>query len=709
MQCLPGQAGANTRRPQAAMNAALISFQNTLAPLRRYMPGGDAGLALCVLFQLSILILPMPTFLLDMALALSFIASILILLISLSLERPLDFSSLPTLLLLTTILRLSLNVATARLILSRGSEGPYAAGQVVAAFGGFLMGGDLVVGAIVFAMLLVVNFIVITKGSGRIAEVSARFYLDSMPGKQMAIDADLSSGTIDEPTARRRRQELSEEAGFYGAMDGASKFVRGDAIAALVITAINIIGGLAIGTIRAHMPLADAMSTFTTLTVGDGLVSQVPALLVSTAAGIVVAKGGSEGRMHGKLAMQLGSSPSALAIAAATAGLLALLPGLPTLPFLAASALAGTGAWQRFQARAAEQAAAVPVAPVAEANPSPLSAMDVVRVELGYGLLDLANGVTKQLPDQIKRLRRALAADFGFVLPSVRIQDNVELEPFAYVVAVKEIAAGKGELRPRQMLAISPGDDAVPLPGERTLEPTFGLPAFWIEPGLADNARAANWTVVDPATVLTTHLAEVVKENIPEFLSYPETQKLLSGLPADQQKLVADLIPGTISTGTLQRVLQTLLAERVSIRDMGTILEAVQEAGASNLKSVPQITAHVRARLARQISEALTGPAGHIPVLILSPEWDDTLSSALTGPPEDRQLALGADRLREFLDRVKAVTETATLAGEQPVLLTNMAVRPHVHAILDRMRLNLAVVAQVEIHRRAKVKVVGTV
>jgi flagellar biosynthesis protein FlhA len=644
-----------------------------------------------------------------MALAVSFVSSILILLISLSLERPLDFSSLPTLLLLTTILRLSLNVATARLILSHGAEGPYAAGQVVAAFGSFLMGGDLVVGAIVFAMLLVVNFIVITKGSGRIAEVSARFYLDSMPGKQIAIDADLSSGMIDEPIARRRRQELSEEAGFYGAMDGASKFVRGDAIAALIITVINIAGGLAMGTIRAHMTLRDALSAFTTLTVGDGLVSQIPALLVSTAAGIVVAKGGSEGRMHGKLAHQLGARPSALAIAAATAGLLALLPGLPALPFLAASALAGAGAWRRFQADAAEQAAAVPAAPAAEANASPLSAMDVVRIELGYGLLDLANGVSRQLPDQIKRLRRALATDFGFVLPSVRIQDNVVLEPFAYVVAVKEISAGKGELRPGLMLAISPGDEAAPLPGERTLEPTFGLPAYWIEPGLADNARASSWTVVDPAMVLTTHLAEVVKENIPEFLSYAETQKLLSGLPVEQHKLVTDLIPGTISTGTLQRVLQTLLAERVSIRDMGTILEAVQEACANGLKSVPQIGAHVRTRLARQISEALTGPAGHIPVLTLSPEWDDTLAAALTGPADDRQLALGADRLRDFLDRVKLVAETATQGGEQPVLLTNLAVRPHIHAIIDRIRLNLPVVAHAEIHRRAKVKIVGTV
>src|SRR6195952_209666 len=328
---------------------ALDSLLSVLGPFRRLMPGGDIGLALCVLFQLSILIMPIPTFLLDMALALSFIASILILLISLRLERPRDFSSLPTLLLLTTILRLSLNVATARLILSHGNEGPYAAGQVVAAFGTFLMGGDVVVGGIVFAMLLLVNFIVIAKGSSRIAEVAARFYLDSMPGKQMAIDADLSTGTIDEPTARIRRAELSEESGFYGAMDGASKFVRGDAICALIITLINIFGGIGMGLIRAHMTIENALSTYTTLTIGDGLVSQIPALLVSTAAGLVVSKGAIEGKMHGKLASQLGNSANPLLMASAAAGILALLPGLPTMPFLLVSGLAGAAGGARVQ------------------------------------------------------------------------------------------------------------------------------------------------------------------------------------------------------------------------------------------------------------------------------------------------------------------------------------------------------------------------
>jgi flagellar biosynthesis protein FlhA len=685
------------------------SLLSTLAPLRRLTPGGDVGLALCVLFQLAILIMPIPTFLLDMALALSFIASILVLLISLSLERPLDFSSLPTLLLLTTILRLSLNVATARLILSHGSQGPYAAGRVVAAFGSFLMGGDLVVGAIIFSMLLMVNFVVITKGSSRIAEVAARFYLDAMPGKQMAIDADLSTGTIDEPTARKRRAELSEEAGFYGAMDGASKFVRGDAISALVITLINIFGGLAMGLLRAHMTVDDALATFSTLTIGDGLVSQIPALLVSTAAGIVVSKGAIEGKMHGKLASQLGSSVNPLMMASAAAGILALLPGLPTMPFMAVSALAGAAAWQRFNARRAALAAAVPVVQPPEAGPPMVSLLDVVRVELGYGLLELASGMGQQIPEQIKRLRRALATELGFVLPSVRIQDNVELDPYNYVFSLKEISAGTGELRPLMMLAISPGEQAPPLPGERTVEPTFGLPACWIAPSLADQARSANWTVVDPATVLTTHLAEVVKENIAEFLSYTETQKILAALPQEQQKLVADLIPATITVGALQRVLQTLLAERISIRDMSTILEAVQEACASNMKSISSIVAHVRTRLSRQISDSLIGPGGYVAVIVLSPEWEDTLSGSLVGPPEDRQLALGQEKLRDFLERIRAVVDAASGGGEKPALLTSMQVRHHVHSIIDRIRMNIPVIAQAEIHRRARVKVVGTI
>ena len=583
-----------------------------LGPLRKFMPGGDVGLALCVLFQLSILILPIPTFLLDMALALSFIASILILLVSFSLERPLDFSSLPTLLLLTTILRLSLNVATARLILSHGNEGPYAAGQVVAAFGTFLMGGDVVVGAIVFAMLLLVNFIVITKGSSRIAEVSARFYLDSMPGKQMAIDADLSSGIIDEPTARIRRGELSEESGFYGAMDGASKFVRGDAICALIITLINIFGGLAMGLVRAHMSIDSALATYTTLTVGDGLVSQIPALLVSTAAGIVVSKGAIEGKMHGKLASQLGSNANPLMIASAAAGVLALLPGLPTLPFLVVSLVSGIGGV------ASVQGPRPPNWPKRFLSCHPrttvcrrLAMLDVVRVELGYGLLDLASGGAQQFRSKSSacggRWRRI------WDLPCLRcaFRTTWSLIPTATCSRLRKSRRERANSAPddagHQSREITPSPWQAKKPPNRPSGfPPAGLPQPW-----RSRPAPQNWTVVDPATVLTTHLAEVVKENIAEFLSYTETQKILAGLPNEQQKLVADLVPSVITVGGLQRVLQMLLAERISIRDMPTILEAVQEACAGNGKSVGAIVAHVRTRLSRQISDSLIGPSGY--------------------------------------------------------------------------------------------------
>ena len=424
----------------------------------RYLPGSDIGLAVGVVALLSVLILPLPTVLLDFGLAMSITAAVLVLMVALFLHRPLDFTSFPTLLLLTTLLRLSLNVAVTRLILSHGNEGPLAAGHVVAAFGGFLMGGDVVIGLIVFGILLVVNFMVITKGSGRIAEVAARFSLDAMPGKQMAIDADLSSGLIDQNVARKRRKELEEESGFYGAMDGAAKFVRGDAIAGLIITVINIIGGLAIGLIRHGMPFADAAATFTTLTVGDGLVSQIPALLVSTAAGIVVTKGGIEGSADAALVRQLGGNPKPLAMAAGAAAVLALLPGLPMLPFMALAGLAGGGAWLRhkYPPTAADTVAAAVATVPSEPPIADALRMDMMRLELGYGLLALAGGDSPRLTEQIKGLRRAIASEMGFVLPPVRIQDNMQLPADSYVIRVKEIEAGKGELRPNMLLAMDP-------------------------------------------------------------------------------------------------------------------------------------------------------------------------------------------------------------------------------------------------------------
>ncbi|MBW4093307.1 MAG: flagellar biosynthesis protein FlhA [Proteobacteria bacterium] len=679
-----------------------------LASLRRYAPGTDIGLALGVVALLSVLVLPLPAALLDVGLALSITASVLVLMVALFLVRPLDFTSFPTLLLLTTLLRLSLNVATTRRILSHGNQGPLAAGHVVAAFGGFLMGGDIVIGLIVFAILLVVNFTVITKGSGRIAEVAARFSLDAMPGKQMAIDADMSAGLIDEKVARKRRRELEQESGFYGAMDGAAKFVRGDAIAGLIITSINIIGGLTIGMVQHGMSFADAADSFTRLTVGDGLVTQIPALLVSTAAGIVVTKGGMEGTADAALISQLGGSPKPLAMAAGAAVVLALLPGLPALPFLGIAGLAGGGAWLRFKHPPVVADETPPVAVLPTEPPIGDSLrLDLIRLELGYGLLALAGGDTPRLTEQIKSLRRSIASEMGFVLPPVRIQDNMQLPADVYSIRVKEIEAARGELRPTMLLAMNPNGGMPDLPGERTTEPAFGLPALWIAPEAKEEALFRGCTVVDPPSVLTTHLTEAVRETMAELLSYAETQKLLEELPREQQKLVADLIPAQASVGLVQRVLAGLLAERVSIRDLGTILEGIQEAGPQ--RPMPAILAHVRARLARQISDAQTGPAGYIPLVTLSPQWEGAFADALTGPAEDRQLAMAPTQLQEFMQRLRTVFDAAGADGDAPVLLTSGGIRLHVRAIVDRIRPNTPVLAQAEIFPRARIRTVGTI
>ncbi len=677
--------------------------------LRRAQPGNDVTLALGVVALLVVLVVPLPTALLDLGLAISITISVLVLMTALFLRRPLDFTSFPTLLLLTTLLRLALNVATTRTVLTHGHEGPLAAGHVVSAFGGFLMGGDVVVGLIVFAILLVVNFMVITKGSGRIAEVAARFSLDALPGKQMAIDADLSAGSIDEAEARRRRRELEEETGFYGAMDGAAKFVRGDAIAGLIITFINLLGGMAIGVARHGMAFGDAAQTFSLLTVGDGLVSQIPALLVSVAAGIVVTKGNTEGTADQMLVGQLGAGPKPLAIAAGAAGVMALLPGMPMLPFLALAGAAGAAAWARQKALDAPPATAD--APAAAADP-PIAEtlrMDLLRLELGYGLLSLAAGDAPRLTEQIKGLRRSIAQEMGFVLPSVRIQDNLSLSPDTYAIRVKEIEAGRGRLRPPLVLAIDPAGGVPDLPGERCNEPTFGLPALWIEEARREEALARGCTVVDAAGVVATHLTEMVRENMAELLSFAETQKLLDDLPAEHRKLVADLVPAMIGVGGIQRVLQALLAERVSIRDLPTILEGIQEASAAGARSVPGILAIVRARLARQLSDAARGAAGHVPMVTLSGDWEVAFTEALVGPPEERQLAMAPSRLGDFMQRVKEVFDTANAAGEHPVMVCSGAIRPHVRAIVERFRPATAVLAHTEIHPRARIRTVGTI
>jgi flagellar biosynthesis protein FlhA len=680
-----------------------------LGALRR---SSDLALALGVVLLVVVMVVPLPPLILDFGLAISITSSVLVLMVALFMNRPLDFSSFPTVLLLTTLLRLVLNVATTRAILANGHEGPEAAGAVISVFGQFLMGGDVLVGMIVFAILLIVNFMVVTKGSERIAEVSARFSLDAMPGKQMAIDADLSSGLIGEEQARKRRKELSDESSFFGSMDGASKFVRGDAIAGLISTFINLLGGMAIGIGRHGMPFDEAVMTYSILTVGDGLVGQIPALLISVAAGIVVTKGGTEGSADKALFGQLGGTSKPLGVAAGAAGLMAVLPGMPFIPFMLLAGAAGAASWFRWKEETAAAAAAAAPAMPDGATEAPVAAtlqIDLLRVELGYGLLSLAAGEAPRLTEQIRSLRKSIAQEMGFVLPAVRIQDNLRLDPDEYIVRVKEIEAGRGRLSPPLLLAIDPSGNVPPLPGDRVSEPTFGLPAIWIAEQNRDEALALGCTVVDAAGVLATHLTELVRENMSELLSHAETQKLLDELPREHQRLVSDLIPAQASVGTVQRVLQSLLGERVSIRDLPTILEGIQEANAIGIRSVAGMVATVRTRLARQISEAVRGPAGYVPMVALSPEWESAFAENITGQGEDRHLTMPASRLAEFMQRLRDTLDAAAASGEAPVLVCSGAVRTHVRAIVERFRPATPVLSQTEIHPRARIRTVGVV
>ncbi|MEK0083238.1 flagellar biosynthesis protein FlhA [Benzoatithermus flavus] len=695
------------------MAAELTALPKLILPrLRLALRQSDILLALGVIAILVALILPLPSLLLDLCLALSVTFSVLILLTALLIEKPLEFSSFPAVLLIATMLRLALNLASTRLILGQGHEGPAAAGHVIEAFGRFVMQGNLVIGVIVFGILVVVNFVVITKGSGRIAEVAARFSLDAMPGKQMAIDADLSAGLIDEAAARERRKALEEESAFFGAMDGAAKFVRGDAIAGLLITGINLVGGLLVGVVQMGVSFADAVHTYTLLTIGDGLVSQLPALIVSTAAGLLVAKAGVSGRADVALFGQLGARPRALAVTGGLMVLLAVLPGLPALPFMLLGAAVGGLAWHGLRGPAAEAARAQPATATAPPEEPPVAtalAMDALRLELGYGLLSLiGEGHGTRLPDQIKALRRQLASELGFVMPSVRIQDNIQLPANTYVVRLKEMEVGRGEIRTGMLLAMDPQGRPIDLPGEPTIEPTFGLPAMWLLPGLREEAILKGLTVVDPATVITTHLTEIVRENLADLLTYAETQKLLSELPAEYQKLLGELVPARITTAGIQRVLQGLLAERVSIRDLPLILEAIGEALAVT-QNVVLVIEHVRARLARQISTACTAESGAIPIVTLSPAWEQAFAAAIAGEREERQLAMAPSELQRFIQALRDVLEAHAMQGELPVLVTTPSIRPFVRAVVERFRPATVVLSQNEIHPKARIRTLGQV
>ncbi len=701
----------------------------------KFTMGSDVFFALGMIGILVVLLLPVPPFMLDFLLAVSITIAVLILMTVLFVDKPLNLSSFPTILLISTMLRLSLNISSTRLILGNGHEGPDAAGQVIQTFGSLVMGGELIIGAIIFSILTIINFVVITKGSGRIAEVSARFSLDAMPGKQMAIDADLSAGLIDEDVAKSRRKELEDESTFFGSMDGASKFVRGDAVAGLLITFINLIGGIIIGVAMRDMSFSDSATMYTTLTIGDGLVSQIPALIVSTAAGLLVTKAGVKGSADKAVIGQLGKFPAAISLTALLLLAMTAMPGIPVAPFLfLASVIGGVAffvhrnpeAGQAYLNEVAVQKAsgggsgsamggdglpalAGPDGQPAEAEEDISEALklDVLRLELGYGLLPLINYQKgHRLTEQIKALRRQIARELGFVMPAVRIQDNMQLPANNYILKIKEVDVGGGDIRPDMLLVMSPNGDKISIPGEETTEPTFGLPAVWISEQHREEALFRSLTVVDPPTVITTHLTEIIKENMADLLSYAETQKLLDDMSEDHQKLISETIPSQITVTGVQRILQNLLGEYISIRDINTILEAISEASRIT-QSVSMITEHVRTRLARQISHMCTNPDGYIPILALSPQWEQQFIEALAGEGDERNLNLAPSKIQEFITTVRTQFEQQNMQGEMPVLLTSPAIRPYVRSIVSRFRRATAVISQNEIHPQCKIKTLG--
>jgi flagellar biosynthesis protein FlhA len=664
-----------------------------------------------IVMILAMMVLPLPTIALDLLFTFNIAMSMLVLLMALYVLKPLDFSLFPTVLLITTLLRLSLNVASTRVVLLNGHTGPDAAGKVIEAFGHFLVGNNYVVGIIVFVVLVIINFVVITKGAGRIAEVAARFTLDAMPGKQMAIDADLNAGLIGEADARRRRSEVAKEAEFYGAMDGASKFVRGDAIAGIIIVLINIVGGLTVGMTQHGLDIATAAQNYTLLTVGDGLVAQVPALVISTAAGILVTRVSAEQDLNQQLLDQLGGRPQVLYIVASIIGFLGLIPGMPHFAFLLiAAAVAGLAYWIEQRARAPQPVEA-PLPEVKPPEPQEVSWQDVVPIdalglEVGYRLIPLVDRAQDgELLRRIRGLRKKFASDMGFLVPAVHIRDNLELRPNAYRITLKGVEAGSGEVFPGMYMAINPGRVLGPLQGQTTRDPAFGLPAVWIEAGARENAQAMGYTVVDASTVVATHLSSVIQAHAAELLGREETQALLDHLAKDAPKLVEDVVPKLVAMSVVQKVLQNLLAEGVHIRDMRTILESLAE-HAPRTQDPDELTAAVRVALSRAILQQISGSARELEVFTLEPQIEQMLVQAsATRGAEGPGLEPGlAERL---MRQASQLAQSREQLGQPAVLLVPPALRNLMARFLRRAAPQLKVLSQAEIPDNRSIKVVA--
>ena len=672
----------------------------------------DVALAIAVLGILAVMLVPLPPLLLDLLLTSNLALSLLTLLIGMYILRPLDFSVFPSLLLLLTLFRLSLNVASTRLILLHGSEGTQAAGEVIHAFGLFVVGGSYVVGAVVFLILVVIQFVVITKGAGRIAEVAARFTLDAMPGKQLAIDADLNAGLISESDARTRRREIAREADFYGAMDGASKFVRGDAVAGIIITAVNSVGGLIIGVVQQRMDIVDALANYTLLSIGDGLVTQIPALIVSTAAGIVVTRAASDTELAATVTLQFAGHHRALLISSATLLVLGLIPGLPKFPFLLLAAVTGVVAYNGLKEsrRAAAPAAAAPAAAAATGpeKVEKLLALDPLELEVGYNLIPLVDpGQGGDLLDRVRLVRRQFATDVGFVVPPVRIRDNLQLAPNAYGIKVRGLVVSHGEILPGHFLAMNPGTAAETIPGVPTTEPTFGLPAQWIAAAERERAQVLGYTVVDPSSVITTHLTETIRRHARDLLGRQEVQALIDVLKPSHPSVVESLVPALLPLGTVQKVLQNLLAEGVSIRDLALILEVLADAAPST-KDPVLLTESARQALGRAICRSLAAADGTLKVFTLSPALEQMLADALSEGDQGRYLALDPRTAQRVIESIAQAVGKVSLEGT-PVILCSPAVRPHLRRLTERYLPHLAILSYNEIGSDVTLKAVAMV
>jgi flagellar biosynthesis protein FlhA len=682
--------------------------------VRNIQVKGMAGPILIILI-LGMMVLPLPAFMLDILFTFNIAISIMVLLVGVNSLKPLDFASFPAVLLLTTLLRLSLNVASARIVLLEGHTGPDAAGKVIEAFGHFLVGGNYAVGIVVFVILVVINFVVITKGAGRIAEVSARFTLDAMPGKQMAIDADLNAGLIGEDEARKRRLAVSQEADFFGSMDGASKFVRGDAVAGIFILVINILGGLVVGMVQHDLDFATAAKYYTLLTIGDGLVAQVPSLIISTAAGVIVSRVSTEQSIGQQLTLEVLSNPEVFGLTAFIIGLMGIIPGMPHVPFLFLAALLGAAAYRITSARtkAAQEAAAVSNAPVTEAPESAeaswddVTQVDVLGLEVGYRLIPLVDrNQDGELLRRIKGIRKKFAQEIGFLAPAIHIRDNLELRPSAYRIVLKGVEVGRGESFPGQFLAIDPGRVSGTLPGAVTRDPAFGLPAVWIESGLRDRAVSLGYTVVDAGTVVATHLNHVISQHASELLGRQEVQQLLDHLAKQFPKLVDELIPKLITLPVLQKVLQNLLAEGVHIRDMRSIVDTLTE-HAGRTQNPSELTELVRGALGRAIVQQIFPGTADVQVIALDQHLQQLLTQAVGNAPDTASIEPGlADTV---LREAASAAARQEAQGVTPVLLVPASLRAMLSRFLRRTIPNLSVLAHNEIPDQRTLKVTAII